>query len=108
MNQARVDRRKEERFFLGLPVKARVAERTAPLIVELTDISASGARFQAQENTDVVVDENVAFGFVVPGWPNCQAKGQITRVERTMQFAVTLDDTNEAFDGFIRLLAAGG
>jgi hypothetical protein len=106
MAQGRTDRRREERFFLGLPVKARFAERTAPLLVELIDVSASGSRFQVQNDTDAVqVEEHVAFGFIVPGWPSCQAKGKVVRVGQTMQFVLALDDTNEAFDGFIRLLA---
>jgi hypothetical protein len=86
-----------------------MAERAEPLFVELMDVSASGSRFQVQGDADGVhVDQDVAFGFVVRGWPNCQAKGRVVRVEQTGQFALALDDTNEAFDGFVRLLAAGG
>jgi hypothetical protein len=73
------------------------------------DASASGSRFLVLGNLDgVYVDQYVAFGFVVRGWPNCQAKGRVVRVEQTGQFALALDDTNEPFDGFLRLLAAGG
>jgi PilZ domain len=107
MAHKRADRRRAKRFVLGLPVRARIAERAEPLFVELMDASASGSRFQVQGNVDSLhVDQDVAFGFVVDGWPNCQAKGRVVRVEHTGQFALALDDTNEAFDGFLRLLAA--
>jgi PilZ domain len=103
------ERRRHARFPLGLPVKVRLAGRADPLVVELMDLSATGARFQAQEDADaeaVHVDERVAFGFVVPDQPNCQARGQVLRVDRTGQFVLLLDHANEAFLGFIRLLAA--
>jgi hypothetical protein len=109
MAHTRADRRREERFVLGLPARARIAECAEPLFVELMDASASGSRFQVHGNVDgVQVDQDVAFGFVVRGWPKCQAKGRVVRVEQTGHFALALDDTNEAFDGLLRLLAAGG
>jgi hypothetical protein len=102
-----VDRRKEERFLLRLPIKARIAECISPFIAELTDVSASGARCDVRGDADTLhVDDCVAFGFVVPGWPKCQAKGQIVRIERPRTFGMAIDDTNEAFNAFIRLLAS--
>jgi hypothetical protein len=99
------DRRRESRFFLGLPVRARLAEHAAPLDLELLDVSASGSRFQLHNDSEAVqVRDHVAFGFIVPGWPACQAKGQVIRVDAPKKFALALDDTNEAFDGFVRLL----
>jgi len=87
-------------------------------MVELLDISESGARFQAavdgsadngdgQDSQDQVrVAERVAFGFILPDKAPCQAKGQVVRVDRSGQFVLALDDTNDGFVGFIRLLEA--
>lgn len=107
MTQTSADRRKGRRVFLGLPGKARVADRADPLTVELMDVSASGSRLEVHGDAATVhVHDRMALGFVVPGWPKCQAKGQVVRVERAKHFALVLDDTNEAFDAFIRLVAS--
>ena len=109
MNESPPDRRRHARFPLGLPVGVRVGGRRTPLIVELLDVSESGARFQAPD-ADVNVADRAAFGFVVPDQPSCQAQGQVVRAEHSGRFAgqfvVALDDTNDAFVGFIRLLEA--
>jgi hypothetical protein len=97
------DRRRHARFQLGLPVGVRLAGRRTPLIVELLDLSESGARFRAV-GADVQVAERATFGFVVPERPSCQAQGLVVRADRSGQFVLALDDTNDAFVGFIRLL----
>jgi hypothetical protein len=105
MTQQERDRRQHERFSLGLPVRVRLPGRREPIMVELMDISESGARFQASTE-QVRLSERVAFGFVVPDQPNCQATGQVLRVDRSGQFVLALDGVNESFVGFIRLLCA--
>jgi len=105
------DRRRHTRFPLGLPVGVRVAGRRTPLMVELLDVSKSGARFHAMEgDADIHVADRATFGFVVPGEPSCQAQGLVVRAEHSGRFAgqfvLALDDTNDAFVGFIRLLEA--
>jgi len=109
MTDSPTDRRRHARFQLGLPVGVRLAGRRTPLIVELVDLSESGARFRAT-GADVKVAERAAFGFVVPERPSCQAQGLVVRADRSGQFAgqfvLALDDTNDAFVGFIRLLEA--
>jgi hypothetical protein len=118
MPEPQPDRRRHARFALGLPVGVRLGERRTPVVVELLDISESGARFQVapQDLSDgqpgqngqaqVHVAERVAFGFVLPDQGPCQAKGQVVRVDRSGQFVLALDDTNDGFVGFIRLLEA--
>jgi hypothetical protein len=78
-------------------------------MVELLDISESGARFQAVTET-VNVADRATFGFVVPDRPACRAQGLVVRADRSGQFAgqfvLALDDINDDFVGFIRLLEA--
>jgi hypothetical protein len=109
MTDSPPDRRRHARFPLGLPVGVRLAGRRTPLVVELLDVSAAGARFHAVD-AEVRVSERAAFGFVVPDRPSCQAQGLVVRADRSGQFAgqfvLALDDTNDAFAGFIRLLEA--
>ena len=76
-------------------------------MVELLDVSKSGARFHAIDGeADVHIADRATFGFVVPGEPSCQAQGLVVRADRSGQFVLALDDTNDAFVGFIRLLEA--
>jgi hypothetical protein len=103
MTESPRDRRRHERFPLGLPVRVELEEREQALIVELLDISKSGARFGSLAG-DVRVSDHVTFGFVMPDRPSCHAKGQVVRVDRSGQFVLALDDANDEFVGFIRLL----
>jgi hypothetical protein len=98
------DRRRHYRFPVGLPVEVRFAGRQAPLTVELMDISAGGGRFRFAAS-DVRVDERATFGFVVPDQRRCYARGRVVRVDSPGQFALSLDQANEAFLGFLGLLA---
>lgn len=99
------ERRRHERFPLGLPVHVHVQmeESEHALLAELLDVSESGARFGAPIG-DVRVDDKVAFGFVMPDRDSCRAAGQVVRVDESGQFVLALDDANDAFVGFIRLL----
>lgn len=107
MPESTRDRRRHERFPLGLPVQVRLEEREPAMLVELLDLSKSGARFGALTG-DVHVADHVAFGFVVPDHPSCHAEGQVVRVDHSGQFVLALDAANDAFAGFIRLLEAQG
>ena len=107
MTDSQPDRRRHARFPLGLPVGVRLAGRRTPLMVELLDVSESGARFHALDgDAEVHVADRATFGFVVPGEPSCRAQGLVVRADRSGQFVLALDDTNDAFVGFIRLLEA--
>jgi hypothetical protein len=105
MTDSALDRRRHARFPLGLPVGVRLEGRRTPLMVELLDVSESGARFQTL-GQEVRVAERATFGFIVPDRPSCQAHGLVVRADASGQFVLALDDTNDAFVGFIRLLAA--
>lgn len=107
MTESQHERRRHARFPLGLPVGLRVGGRKTPLMVELLDVSESGARFSAADaEVRVRVDERATFGFVVPDRPSCQAQGLVVRADRSGQFVLALDHKNESFVGFIRLLEA--
>jgi hypothetical protein len=99
------ERRRHARFTLGLPVGLRLERRPTPLMVELLDVSESGARFQTMGD-EVRVADRATFGFVSPERPGCHAEGRIVRVDRSGQFVVVLDEANDDFVGFIRLLEA--
>jgi hypothetical protein len=99
------DRRRHARFPLGLPVGVRLGQRRTPVMVELLDISESGARFQAAGG-EVHVADSAAFAFVLPDSADCRATGRVVRVDRSGQFVLSLDDKNDGFVGFIRLLEA--
>jgi hypothetical protein len=92
-------------------VGVRLAGRRTPLMVELLDVSESGARFHAADSdADIHLADRATFGFIVPGEPSCQAQGLVVRAEHSGrnagQFVLALDNANDAFVGFIRLLAA--
>jgi hypothetical protein len=99
------ERRQHERHALGLPVRVRLPGRGASMLAELLDISESGARFGGAVG-EVLLSDDVVFGFVLPDRPGCQAMGQVVRVEGSGQFVVALNDVNDSFVGFIRLLCA--
>jgi hypothetical protein len=108
MVQAERDRRQHQRFPLGLPVTVRFVDRGDRLRVELVDISSSAARFRSDEPSEgVQLRQHGAFGFVLPGGPRCRATGEVFRIDRE-QFVLLFEETNEAFMGFIRLLAGPG
>jgi hypothetical protein len=105
MAQTNQERRRHARFTLGLPVGLRLARRPTPLMVELLDVSESGARFQTMGD-EVRVEDRATFGFVSPERPACHAEGRVVRVDRSGQFVLILDEANDDFVGFIRLLEA--
>lgn len=90
---------------LGLPVGLRLERRPTPLMVELLDVSESGARFQTMGD-EVRVADRATFGFVSPERPSCHAEGRVVRVDRSGQFVLVFDEANDDFVGFIRLLEA--
>jgi PilZ domain-containing protein len=105
MTDSPIDRRRHARFPLGLPVGVRLEGRRTPLMVELLDVSESGARFQTM-GQKVDLAARATFGFVMPDRPSCQAHGLVVRADASGQFVLALDATNESFVGFIRLLEA--
>jgi hypothetical protein len=105
MTDSPLDRRRHARFPLGLPVDVRLEGRRTPLMVELLDVSESGARFQTM-GQQVDLAARATFGFVMPDRPSCQAHGLVVRADASGQFVLALDVTNESFVGFIRLLEA--
>jgi hypothetical protein len=104
MHDSPPNRRRHARFPLGLPVGVRFAGQRTPLVVELLDVSESGARFQAMD-AEVRIADRATFGFVVPDRPSCQAQGLVVRADRSGQFVLALDVANDSFVGFIRTLA---
>jgi hypothetical protein len=81
----------------------RLVGHAEPFTVEMMDLSAGGGRFRFA-GADVSVDQLATFGFVVPDQRRCSARGRIVRVEGPGQFAISLDQANEAFLAFLGLL----
>ena len=124
------NRRQHARFLLGLPVKLHVDSRDAPITVEVVDVSEGGARLRAFA-CPVRADQHATLRFLLPDQRTCVASGQVARVERaldpgsatfsgpistvggsapsagsgTVDFVLRLDETNDAFRGFLASLA---
>jgi hypothetical protein len=109
MRLARVpaNRRRHARFPLGLPVKLQVVGRTGPIIVEIVDVSAGGLRLRSLGD-EVRVTQRATLRFVLPDQRPCAAGGLVVRVERGGEFVLALDETNDAFRGFLASLSSGG
>jgi hypothetical protein len=114
------NRRQHARALLGLPVKLHVDEKdVAPLTVEVVDISAGGARLRGL-CCPVRAEQRATLRFLLPDQRTCVAHGRVARVDPeasrspeahsppespgTVDFALRLDDTNEAFRGFVASL----
>jgi len=109
MRLARIpaNRRRHVRFPLGLPVKLQVIGRTAPIIVEIVDVSVGGLRLRSL-GEEVHVAQRASLRFVLSDQRACAAGGRVTRVERGGAFVLALDETNDAFRGFLASLSTGG
>ena len=98
------DRRQHARFTLGLPVGIQLAGRSSPITVELLDLSATGGRFRTLSET-VRVDETATLAFVSQDQRRCSAEGQVVRCDPSGEFALRLEETNDAFAAFVSQLA---
>jgi hypothetical protein len=81
----------------------RLVGHADPFTVEMMDLSAGGGRFRFV-GADVRIDQQATFGFVVPDQRRCFARGRVVRVDAPGQFAISLDQANEAFLAFLGLL----
>ena len=103
------ERRRTPRFRLALPVNVHVAWRNAPVTVQLIDIGRDGARFRSLSGP-MRLEQEAAFGFVIPGQHVCVANGRVVRLgERPGQkdeFVLSVDRANDAFHGYLVSLAA--
>ena len=128
--RAAQNRRQHARFLLGLPVKLHVDSRDLPITVEVVDVSEGGARLRAFA-CPVRADQHATLRFLLPDQRTCVASGRVARVERaldqgsatfsgpissrgvsspsagegTVDFVLCLDETNDAFRGFLASLA---
>ena len=128
--RASQNRRQHARFLLGLPVKLHVDSRDLPITVEVVDVSEGGARLRAFA-CPVRADQHATLRFLLPDQRTCVASGRVARVERaldqgsatfygpissrgvsspsagegTVDFVLCLDETNDAFRGFLASLA---
>ena len=99
------ERRRSPRFRLALPVNVHVAWRTVPVTVELIDIGREGARFRSPGGA-LRLDQEAAFGFVIPGQHVCVANGRVVRLGEAGEFVLSVERANDAFHGFLVSLAA--
>jgi hypothetical protein len=128
--RASQNRRRHARFVLGLPVKLHVESRDPPITVEVVDLSEGGARLRAFA-CPVRADQHATLRFLLPDQQTCVASGRVARVERELEqgsatfsgpistrgvspaaagsasvdFVLCLDETNDAFRGFLASLA---
>jgi PilZ domain len=98
------DRRRHERFALGLPVGVQLAGRPSPITVELLDLSATGGRFRCV-GEKVRLAETATVAFVSHDQRRCRAEGSVVRTDASGEFALRLDETNDAFAAFLGQLA---
>jgi hypothetical protein len=99
------ERRRTPRFRLALPVNVHVAWRNAPVTVQLIDIGRDGARFKSLTGP-MRLEQEAAFGFVIPGQHVCVANGRVVRVGEDGEFVLSVDRANDAFHGYLVSLAA--
>lgn len=99
------ERRRTPRFRLALPVNVHVAWRNAPVTVQLIDIGRDGARFRSPTGP-MRLEQEAAFGFVIPGQHVCVANGRVVRLGDDGEFVLSVDRANDAFHGFLVSLAA--
>jgi len=102
------ERRRHRRFRLGVPVNLHIGGRANPVVVEIVDIGARGARFRA-ETPPLRVEEEAAFGFVSNGQDMqhiCVTNGRVLRVGGDGDFVLSVERANAAFHSFLESLAA--
>jgi len=124
------ERRRSPRFRLALPVNVHVAWRSVPVTVELVDIGREGARFKSltsepsegseppamgsaggavvarRDPTGAMrLEQEAAFGFVIPGQHVCVANGRVVRLGDAGEFVLSVERANDAFHGFLVSLA---
>jgi len=80
--------------------------QAASIIVEIVDVSAGGLRLRSL-GEEVRVAQRATLRFVLSDQRACAASGRVMRVERGGVFVLTLDETNDAFRGFLASLSAG-
>ncbi len=98
------DRRRYQRFPLGLPVELRIEGHADALTVEIVDIAPRGVRFRAM-GAAIVVDQRASFGFVVAGHDTCTATGRVVRTGDGGEFVLAVERANLPFLRFVRSLA---
>ncbi len=110
-------------------MKLHVDSREPPITVEVVDVSEGGARLRAFA-CPVRADQHATLRFLLPDQRTCVASGRVARVERaldpesasfsgptstrggpppsagsgTVDFVLRLNDTNDAFRGFLASL----
>jgi hypothetical protein len=94
------ERRRHQRFPLGLPVRVQVDGLPKAITAELADVSQEGCLLKAPGN-DIAMGAAVAFGFVMPKQQIVLARGRVVRCDAEGSFALELDQKNEQFRRFL-------
>ena len=97
------ERRRHERFALGLPVGVHLAGRSSPITVELLDLSVTGGRFRCV-GEKVGLAETAIVAFVSQDQKRCYAEGKVVRSDASGEFALRLEKRNDAFAKFVSQL----
>ena len=93
------ERRCHPRIFLGVPVRVHFAGVPRSLTLELSNVSFEGSYFHTS-GPKPRRGQWVAFEFVTADRLVCAARGRVVRVDDA-GFALQLDSTNSAFEGFV-------
>ena len=94
-----IERRRNPRTYLGVPVRVHLAGEPRTLTLELVDVSAGGAYFRTSGRRPRR-GQWVAFGCVVAEYSVCAARGRVLRVDEH-GFAIGLESANSTFQSFV-------
>jgi hypothetical protein len=97
------ERRRHERFALGLPVGIHLAGRSSAITVELLDLSVTGGRFRGL-GEKLGLAESAIVVFVSQDQKRCYAEGKVVRADASGEFALRLEKRNDAFAAFVSQL----
>src|SRR3954464_1736583 len=100
------ERRRRNRYFVGLPVRVQIDGIAHATLAELTDVSATGCFLRHQEISFLIgVGDKVAFGFVLPSRGVGLVRGRVVRRMPGEGRAVATEQANEPFDELLGTLA---
>jgi hypothetical protein len=100
------ERRRRQRYFVGLPVRVQIDGIAHATLAELTDVSATGCFLRHQEISFLIdLGDRVAFGFVLPSRGVGLVRGRVVRRTPGEGLAVAIEQANEPFDELLGTLA---
>jgi hypothetical protein len=103
------DRRRCERFAVGLPVTVQMEGLGESLLAELADVSTTGCFLRGTELALYSrLGEQVTFGFVLRAREAGIVRGRVVRRAPNEGLGLVIEEANEAFDELLADLAHNG